>query len=181
MNLISKGYTHAFRFHATLRFIDKLCIINDDGDISSSYKYIFPKQLEQKLEHQGEHATFLYLGITIEDNKFVHKLFDKRDKFSLFIVGYYVCLLCLLWLYFAIMAYLSSKIPSSIFYGSIFSEFLWIAWWTLGLTDYTAKLSQLYPKMVTRIGNMASILLQIKKNSRDALNNFLSVIRHMTK
>ena len=100
MNLISKGYTHAFRFHATLRFIDKLCIINDDGDISSSYKYIFPKQLEQKLEHQGEHATFLYLGITIEDNKFVHKLFDKRDKFSLFIVGYYVCLLCLLWLYF---------------------------------------------------------------------------------
>ena len=160
MNLISKGYIHAFRFHATLMFIDKLCIINDYGDISSSYKYIFPKQLDQKLEHQGEHATFLYLGITMEDNKFVHQLFDKRDKFSLFIVGYYVCLLCLLWLIYQAKFHHQYSMVQ-------YFQFLWIAWWTLGLTDYTAKLSQLYPKMVTRIGNMASILLQIKKNSRD--------------
>ena len=53
------------------RFIDDLCTITDDGEFSSSYKHIYPRQLELRLEHQGEHATFLYLDVTIEDNIFV--------------------------------------------------------------------------------------------------------------
>ena len=60
-------------------------MINDDGEFSS-YDYIYPKQFELKLEHQGKHATFLDLNITIEDNIFAYKLFDKRDKFPFFIV-----------------------------------------------------------------------------------------------
>ena len=64
---------------------------------------------KRKLEHQAEHATFLDLDMAVEDNIFVYKLFDKKDKFPFFIVR---------------MPYLSSNIPSSIFYGSIVSEFL---------------------------------------------------------
>ena len=82
--------------------------INDDGEFSSSYKYIYPKQLELKLKNQGEHATFLDLGKTIEANIFVCKLFNKGDSCPFLIVR---------------MPYLSSNIPSSIFHGSIFSEF----------------------------------------------------------
>ena len=82
--------------------------INDDGEFSSSYKYIYPKQLELKLKNQGEHATFWDLGKTIEANIFVCKLFNKGDSCPFFIVR---------------MPYLSSNIPSSIFHGSIFSEF----------------------------------------------------------
>ena len=48
--------------------------------------------------------TFLDLDIKIEDGIFVHKLFDKRDTF--FIVR---------------MPPFESNIPSTIFYGSIFS------------------------------------------------------------
>ena len=110
--LISKGSPCSYKFHETSRFTDDLCTIDDHGEFSSSYKYICPKQLELKLGHQGEHATFLDLDIRIEDNRFVYKFFDKRDKLPFFVIG---------------MSYLSSNIPSSIFYGSIFSEFLQIA------------------------------------------------------
>ena len=70
-------------FHGTSRFIDELCTVNDDAEFSSSYRYIYPKQLELKLEHKGEHAISLDLDITFGNNIFVYKLFDKRDKFPL--------------------------------------------------------------------------------------------------
>ena len=44
-------------------FIDEIYTVNDDGEFSSSYKYIYLKQLELKLEHQGEDAKFLDLEI----------------------------------------------------------------------------------------------------------------------
>ena len=73
----------------------------------------------EKFEHQRKHEIFLNLDITIEDNKLVYKLFDKRDKCFFFVI----CMLCL-----------SSNIPSSKFYGSVFSEFLGMARRTLRLT-----------------------------------------------
>ena len=42
---------------------------------------IYPNQLKLKLEHQSEHVTFLDFDTTIEDNLFVYKLFDKKEKF----------------------------------------------------------------------------------------------------
>lgn len=57
----------------------------------------YRQQLELKLEHQGENATFLYFDIIIKGNIFVHKLFDKREKFCFFIVR---------------MPYLLSNIPT---------------------------------------------------------------------
>ena len=92
----------AFKFYGTSRFIDDLSTIK--WCFSSSYKYIYPKQLELKLEHQDKHETFLDLLITTEDSSFVYKLFDKKDNFHFFIVH---------------MPYLSSNIPPSIFYGPI--------------------------------------------------------------
>ena len=65
----------------------------------------------------------------IEDKVFACKLFDKRDKLLFFIVP---------------MLYLLSSIPSSIFYDSIFSEFLRIAPCTLRLTDFVPKAYQLH-------------------------------------
>ena len=42
---------------------------------------IYRKELELKDEHQGEHATFLYLDIIIKEGTLIYKLFDKRDFF----------------------------------------------------------------------------------------------------
>ena len=81
---IFKWSSRAYKFHGTSRFIDDLCTANDDGgELSSSYKYIYSKQLEIKLGHQRELATFFDLDITIKNNIFMYKLFDKRDNFPL--------------------------------------------------------------------------------------------------
>ena len=45
-----------------------------------------PKKLELKLEKSETNATILDLDIKIEDGIFVYKPFNKRDKFSFFIV-----------------------------------------------------------------------------------------------
>ena len=99
--LICKGYPHAYKFHGTSRFIDNLCTINVNGEFSSSY----PKQLGTKLWHQREQfpgdlvtftkkalmENFFFCAVTIEDNIFVYKLFEKRDNFLSLL---YICLIC---------------------------------------------------------------------------------------
>ena len=81
----------------------------DDNEFLTSFKNIYPKELDLKVERQGNHVSFLDLDIKVEDSVFVYKPFDKRDKFSLFIVR---------------IPHLSSNIPSTISSGSIFSELL---------------------------------------------------------
>ena len=44
----------------------------------TSFKKIYPNELELKVENQGNHASFLDLDIEIKDSVFVRKLFDKR-------------------------------------------------------------------------------------------------------
>ena len=52
-------------FHSTKSVIDDLCAINDGGEFEKSICEIFPKEPRHKVEHQGDHATFLNLEITI--------------------------------------------------------------------------------------------------------------------
>ena len=40
---------------------------------------IYPKELELRVEHRVDHATFFNLDITIKEGTFLYKLFDKRD------------------------------------------------------------------------------------------------------
>ena len=81
----------------------------DDNKFLTSFKNMYPKELDHKVERQGNHVSFLDLDIKVEDSVFVYKPLDKMNKFSLFIVR---------------MPHLSTNIPSTICYGSIFSELL---------------------------------------------------------
>jgi len=146
--LVSQRSNRAYKYHGTSRFIDDLCTINDGNEFSRSFKCIYPKELVLKLEHSGTHATFLDLDINIEDGMFIYKLFDKRDKFPFFIVR---------------MPHLQSNIPSSIFYGSIFSEFLRIARCTLKFQHFLPRASELYQRMISQGANGTSINRQILK------------------
>lgn len=103
--LTCNGSPRCYKFHGTWRFIDNLYIINDDGELSSPYKYIYPKRLGLKPDHQEEHLKSLDLDITTEDNVFAYKLFDKSGKFPSFVE----------W-----VPYTSSNVPSSVFCCSIF-------------------------------------------------------------
>ena len=131
-SLISAGSDRAFRYHGTSRFIDDLIAMNDNNDFHNSFRDIYPAQLDLKLEHSGIHATFLDLDITIENGIFVYKLFDKRDKFPFHIVR---------------MPHASSNIPTTIFYGSIFSEFLRIARCSLLFQDFVPRAGELFARL----------------------------------
>ena len=104
--------------------------------------------------------------MTIEDNIFAYKPFNKRNMFPFFTVH---------------MPFLPSNILLSILYGSLFSEFHRIAQCMLRLTDFVSRASQLYTRMVTKGGKKAGILCQIKKQSKDTLKCFPSIPRYMTK
>ena len=146
--LISLSPKRAHLYNNTGRFIDDLCAINDGGDFKKAFKSIYPKELDLKLEHEGIHATFLDLDITIRDGVFVYKLFDKRDQFPFFIVR---------------MPFLCSNIPSSIFYGATFSEFLRIGRCSLRMEDFISRARLLFRRMETQGGNRKLIKKQLTK------------------
>ena len=145
----------AMKFRYATRFIDDECNLNDSGEFGKSFHDIYPNNLELKCEHQGSHATFLDLDITIQDGTFIYKLFDKRDGFPFFIVR---------------MPDLSGNIPSHVFYGSVMSEFLRIARSTLLYSDFLPVCISLYKRMMNQGGSESKLLNQIKK----ALNRHFS-------
>ena len=63
--LMSSDKGRAMKFRYATRFIDDNCNLNDDGEFGRSFSEIYPNNLEVKCEHEGTHATFLQLDITI--------------------------------------------------------------------------------------------------------------------
>ena len=49
------------------RFIHDLCTLNDDNEFLTSFKNIYPKELDLKDERRGNHAPLLDFDIKIED------------------------------------------------------------------------------------------------------------------
>ena len=67
------------------------------------------KECELKVEHQGDHATFLNLDITVKEGMLMYKLFNQRDSFLFSIVR---------------MPHIESNIPQINIYLTIKGEFL---------------------------------------------------------
>ena len=146
--LISANKFRARNFLHSFRFIDDQCNLNDSNEFSKSHAEIYPPELHLKCEHRGNHATFLDLDISVVNNTFVYKLFDKRDNFPFTIVR---------------MPDLRGNIPSYVFYGSIMSEFLRIARCTLILSDFIPRANSLYKRMVNQGGSSNMVTKQIRK------------------
>ena len=146
--LITTDKVKARHFHSTKRFIDDLCAINDGNLFGQVYKEIYPEELELKLEHTGSHASFLNLDVTIEEGRFVYKLFDKRDAFPFSIVR---------------MPHMESNIPSSIFYSALVGEFLRIARSTLRLEDFIPKAKELVDRMLKQGAQVGAVRRSLNK------------------
>ena len=158
--LIKEDRVKAKHFHSTFRFIDDLCSLNDGGMFGRVFKDIYPDELELKVEHEGYSGTFLHLDIRVEENQFVHKLYDKRDAFPFSIVR---------------MPYLSSNIPKKIFYSALVGEFLRIARATLYLSDFEPKAKDLVTRMLNQGGDRKCVercLLKIVRRHPDSFSQF---------
>ena len=137
-----------FKFRNTFRFIDDACCINDEDEFLKSHGDIYPKELELKCEHRGNHATFLEIDISVKDGIFEYKLYDKRDGFPFHIVR---------------MPDLSGNIPKHVFYGSISSEFLRIARATLKYCDFLHKGRELIVRMLKQGASTHKIFCKLGK------------------
>ena len=84
--VISPDKVKARHFHSAKHFIDNICGINDGRESKRYICEIHPIELEIKIEHQSDHATFLHLNIVIKERTFVWKLLDKRDSFLFSVV-----------------------------------------------------------------------------------------------
>ena len=146
--LIRTDRYKGFKFKNAFRFIDDACTINDSDAFNESYQEIYPPELQLKCEHSGDHATFLELDITIVNELFVYKLFDKRDAFPFFIIR---------------MPDLGGNIPSHIFYGSIMSEILRIARSTLHYNDFIPRAVDLFKRMINQGAVSSKLSKQVDK------------------
>ena len=145
--LISEDKPKARLLSDTGRFLDDLLTINDNGLFGEVYRSIYPSELELKLEYAGAHATFLNIDITVVGDKFIYKLFDKRDTFPFEIVR---------------MPDLSSNIPFNIFYSAVVGEFLRIARSTLLADDFIISAT----KLVTRMKKQGANSWYLRKHLR---------------
>ena len=153
MNALRKSdIMTARKFHGCSRFIDDLVCLNDGDKFGESFKEIYPKDLELKREHSGDHATFLDLDIKINGGEFVYKLYDKRDEFPFFVVR---------------MPDRSSNIPSYIFYGTIMSDIIRLEGTTLLLDDLVPRIGTLIIRMLNQGADRWKILHQCKKAIRN--------------
>ena len=71
------------------RFIDDLIALNDDGEFSKSFREIYPHEMEFKRENYEDNAaSYLDLGLEIEDKQVSSNLYDKRNDFNFSIVRF---------------------------------------------------------------------------------------------
>ena len=80
----------------------------DGGDFGRPIINIYAKELELKVENQGDHVTFFNLDLIIKEGTFTFKLFDKRDSFPFSFVR---------------ISHIESNISHNVFYSVIKSEF----------------------------------------------------------
>ena len=50
--------------------------MNDGGELGKVFLEIYPKELGLNVEHNGSHATFLDLNVSVDKGKFIYAMFE---------------------------------------------------------------------------------------------------------
>jgi len=133
----------ARKFSHICRYIDDLVTPNDDNEFSKSYLQIYPPELKLNKENiSDDSATFLDMDIKIIDNKFVTKLYDKRDSYEFDIVR---------------LPHKCSNLPSKMFYNTIGAETLRICRATTDYASFKLSTHNLFERMVKQGANFDNI------------------------
>ena len=142
-------YSRARRFLSTFRFIDDLISANDYGEFERSFKEIYPSELTLKKENEVDtEATFYDMEISVQDGKFDHKLYDKRDAFNFSIVRF---------------PFKESNIPSKMFHSTIGAEILRICRATSSYNSFIQCCKPFMSRMRKQGANEQSIINVINK------------------
>ena len=88
-SLVSKNFQLAKKLKYIFRYIDDISIINDEGAFEILMDLIYPNKTLKliKVNETEIKADVLDIQISIDNNKFHTKLFDKRRAFNLHVVN----------------------------------------------------------------------------------------------
>jgi RecG-like helicase len=146
---LTGDYGRVKQLNYTFRYIDDLIAINDNDEFEKSYEEIYPSALTLKKENiNNSSATFLDMNISIINNKFDHKLYDKRDTYNFSIVRF---------------PYKHSNIPSKMFFSSIGAETLRICRATSDYNNFLKSSSPFKHRMKNQGANATSINLILSR------------------
>ena len=153
-HLLKTDPVRAQKFRHVFRFIDDLLSLNDDGEFAKSFCEIYPPEMEIKKENDSDtSASYLELGIAMNDGTAMTKLYDKRDAFNFSVVR---------------LPYKCSNIPLKMFFATIGAEVLRICKAT---SDYNWF-----------VENVKILLCRMKKQGADGsgIKNVLKkmILRH---
>ena len=76
--LISNGTSKACKYHWISRFIDDLCVLNDDNEFLTSFKNNYIKQLKLQVKRQKSQASFVDFDIKIGQYFRIQTYLQKR-------------------------------------------------------------------------------------------------------
>ena len=133
-NQTKTNYALARKFNHTLRYIDDLATLNNNGNMAKLATKIYPKELDLKHENKmDDHATFLDIDVSIVAGGFSTKLYDKRDAFPFQIVSF---------------PDLSGNICSKVGYGTFTSQIIRIARACMHWQDFKERAQKLTNKLL---------------------------------
>ena len=148
----------ARKFCNTFRFVDDLGALNDGGCFDLFWKEIYPSELElEKQNAEVSKASLLELDISLANNAFETKLFDKRDSFPFEISR---------------MPHVSSNAPTKIFYSALGAEVLRIARATTKPCDFFVSGRNLINRMKKQGGISSKIKRTLSKLHSKHLSDF---------
>ena len=80
----------ARQFNKSVRYIDDLLTINNNGLMNEHMSDIYPKELKLKHENcrNDQHTTYLDLEMNVVNNETVASLYDMRDDFTFTVVNF---------------------------------------------------------------------------------------------
>ncbi len=130
------------------RFIDDLCGLNNHGQIGNNWKKIYPKELILNKENADDkEASFLDLFITVDNNTFNTKIYDKRDAFPFDIVS---------------LPDLHGNITESSAYGVLKGQIIRYARNTSGFMDFTERIATIVKKIKEKGYTKSKIMNTLK-------------------
>ena len=139
------------KFGYILRFIEGLIALNDDDEFLRSYKEIYPEKMELKVgRKEVDGASFLDLGLQVEDQIFKSNLYDKREAFKFSVVR---------------MPYKGSNMPYKMYYSTMSVEILRIC-----------RVTSHYPSFLKSV---RKLILRMRKGvEAQGMNKFVSKMMH---
>ena len=163
--LLKTDPARAQKFRHVFRFIDDLLSFNDDGEFARSFNEIYPVEMEIKKENELDTAaSYLELGLSVNDGVVTSKLYDKRDAFNFSVVR---------------LPYKCSNIPIKMYFATIGAEILRICKATSEYDFFIENVKVLLCRMKKQGANDSGIKNILKKMIQRHHEHFVKFSKSM--